>query len=201
MGQGGQHIGGRESIRAVAMTLFAEKGFAATSTREICEKARVTKPALYYHFGNKERLYTGIVFDAFHEYLKELDRAASGDGASQHKFEDVITAIFRFCQCHPEPTRMVFRMALAPEKESPVIDYLEMAEADERLLARMAKDALEAGEISCEPIELAYALIGATRFYMMSFLVTGQPDLTPTLASRLVRLIFHGAGGPLPTDR
>ncbi len=195
MEQVGHHLGGRETIRAVAMTLFAEKGFAATTTREICEKARVTKPALYYHFGNKEQLYTGIVFDAFHDYLKELDRAASGGGSFQEKFVNVITAIFQFCQRQPETTRMVFRMALAPEKESPAIDYVEMAEADERLLARIAEDALDAGEISCEAVELAYALIGATRFYLMSFLVTGQPALTADLASRVVRLILQGAGG------
>jgi len=195
MEQIGHHAGGRETIRAVAMTLFAEKGFAATTTREICEKAGVTKPALYYHFGNKEQLYTGIVFAAFREYVKELDRAASCGGSSQEKFVNVINAIFQFCQRQPETTRMVFRMALAPEKESPAIDYLEMAEADERLLARIAQDGLEAGEVNCNAVDLAYALIGSTRFYLMSFLVTGQPALTADLASRVVRLILRGAGG------
>jgi len=191
----GQHLGGRQTIRTAAMTLFAEKGFAATTTREICEKAGVTKPALYYHFGNKEQLYTGIVFDAFQEYAKELHRAASCGGSLQEKFANVITAIFQFCGREPETTRMVFRMALAPEKESPAIDYVAMAEADERLLADIAKEAVGAGEISCEPVELAYALIGAARFYLMSFLVTGQPALTADLASRVVRLILQGAGG------
>ncbi|RPJ57396.1 MAG: TetR/AcrR family transcriptional regulator [Acidobacteria bacterium] len=195
MEQPGQHLGGRENIRAAAMTLFAEKGFAATTTREICEKARVTKPALYYHFGNKEQLYTGIVFDAFQEYLKELDQAASRSGSYKEKFIKVITAIFQFCERQPETTRMVFRMALAPEKESPAIDYVQMAEADERLLARIANEALDAGEISCEAVDLAYALIGATRFYLMSFLVTGRPELTADLASRVVCLILRGAGG------
>ncbi len=195
MEQAGQHIGGRETIRAVAATLFAEKGFAATSTREICEKAGVAKPTLYYHFGNKEQLYTGIVFDAFQEYLKELDRAASCGGSLQSKFTNVITAIFLFCQRQPETTRMVFRMALAPEKESPAIDYLQIAEADEGLLARIAQEGVNAGQIRCDPVELAFALIGATRFYLMSFLVTGQPALTPDLAFRVVRLILEGAGG------
>jgi len=195
MEQPGQQLGGRKNIRAAAMTLFAEKGFAATTTREICEKARVTKPALYYHFGNKEQLYTGIVFDAFQEYLKELDQAASRSGSYQEKFVEVITAIFQFCERQPETTRMVFRMALAPEKESPAIDYVQMAEADERLLARIAKEALDAGEICCEAVDLANALIGAARFYLMSFLVTGRPALTADLASRVVCLILRGAGG------
>jgi AcrR family transcriptional regulator len=191
----GQHIGGRESIRAVAMTLFAEKGFAATTTREICERARVTKPALYYHFANKEQLYSGIVLDAFQEYLRELDRATSRGGSSQEKFVNVITAIFQFCARQPEATRMVFRMAFAPEKESPVIDYVQMAEADERLLARIAQEGVDAGEINCDAVDLAYALVGSTRFYLMSFLVTGQPALTADLASRVVHLILKGAGG------
>ena len=197
----GHHVGGRDTLRAVAMTLFAEKGFAATTTREICEKAGVTKPALYYHFGNKEQLYTSIVFDAFQQYLAELHRAACCGGTFQEKFANVITAIFLFCRREPETTRMVFRMALAPEKESPAIDYVAIAEADEQLLAGIAKYAVDAGEISCEPIELAFALIGVTRFYLMSFLVTGQPALTADLASRVVRLILSGAGGTTSTNR
>ncbi len=196
MEQLGPHVGGRETIRAVAMTLFSEKGFAATTTREICEKAKVTKPVLYYHFGNKEQLYKGVLFDAFHEYLKELDRAASGHGSCHEKFSRVISTIFHYCRHHPEPTRLVFRMALAPEKESPIVDYVEMAEADERLMARIAQEGVKAGEICCEPGELANALIGVVRFYLMSFLVTGQPALTADLASRVVRLILQGAGQP-----
>ena len=43
----------RDRIRKAAIGLFTEKGYAACSTREICERAGVTKPVLYYHFHSK----------------------------------------------------------------------------------------------------------------------------------------------------
>ncbi len=43
--------------------LFASRGYAATSIREIVEAAGVTKPVLYYHFQSKEGLYRAILGD------------------------------------------------------------------------------------------------------------------------------------------
>jgi AcrR family transcriptional regulator len=45
--------GTRERILAVALTLFADKGYDATSMREIAEQLGITKAALYYHFDSK----------------------------------------------------------------------------------------------------------------------------------------------------
>jgi AcrR family transcriptional regulator len=40
----------RTRIQDVALDLFIEQGYEATSLREIAEKLGVTKAALYYHF-------------------------------------------------------------------------------------------------------------------------------------------------------
>lgn len=51
----------RARILAVALELFAERGFAATSTREVSERLGFTKAALYYHFRTKEDLLDALV--------------------------------------------------------------------------------------------------------------------------------------------
>lgn len=45
----------RQILRA-AMKLFSERGFAATSIRDIAQESGYTNPALYKHFGSKEEL-------------------------------------------------------------------------------------------------------------------------------------------------
>jgi TetR/AcrR family transcriptional regulator, repressor of fatR-cypB operon len=45
----------REILRA-ALTLFSERGLAATSIRDIAEESGYTNPALYKHFAGKEEL-------------------------------------------------------------------------------------------------------------------------------------------------
>ena len=51
----------REQLLDVGRTLFAEKGFDATSVEEIAAKAGVSKPVVYEHFGGKEGLYAVVV--------------------------------------------------------------------------------------------------------------------------------------------
>ncbi len=51
----------RDRIFASALRHFSEKGFAATSLREVSHDAQTTKPMIYYYFGSKEGLYGSIV--------------------------------------------------------------------------------------------------------------------------------------------
>ena len=51
----------RARLLEAATALFAEKGYATTSVREIVARAGVTKPVLYYYFGNKEGLLQAIL--------------------------------------------------------------------------------------------------------------------------------------------
>jgi AcrR family transcriptional regulator len=57
----------RERIQAAALELFAEHGYEKTSLREIAERLKVTKAALYYHFNCKEdivvSLFDGLIAD------------------------------------------------------------------------------------------------------------------------------------------
>ncbi len=43
----------REQLLEVGRSLFAEKGFDATSVEEIAARAQVSKPVVYEHFGGK----------------------------------------------------------------------------------------------------------------------------------------------------
>jgi len=47
------------SQHAAARSLFGRKGYAQTSVDEIAEAARVTKGAVYHHFG-KEALFRAV---------------------------------------------------------------------------------------------------------------------------------------------
>jgi len=75
---GGDQAGGdqagastRERILDVALDLFTDQGFDATSMREIAEQLHISKPAIYYHFASKEEILM-----ALHMRLHEFGKAA-----------------------------------------------------------------------------------------------------------------------------
>ncbi len=53
----------RNRLLDAALVLFAEKGFAKTSTREIAQAAQVNIAAISYYFGDKAGLYRGVFQD------------------------------------------------------------------------------------------------------------------------------------------
>ncbi len=67
----------RARILDVALELIADRGFAATSTREIAERLGVTKAALYYHFRTKDDLLAAIVGPAMSELDALIERVGT----------------------------------------------------------------------------------------------------------------------------
>lgn len=64
-----------QRILTAAEALFAEKGFAATSIREIAGSAGVTKPMVYYYYGSKDDLYGVLLDDALSSFEQLLAKA------------------------------------------------------------------------------------------------------------------------------
>jgi TetR/AcrR family transcriptional regulator len=185
---------GREAIRASAIALFAEKGFAAASTREICERAGVTKPVLYHHFKSKDGLYRRLLEDACEESRRELGAAARRANTARETLVDVFTADFALTRRNPALSLLFFRMLFAPRKEEPAIDYVEMGMEWLRLVAGIVQEGVRRGEMKGRPMEIAEAFLGIHMIYTMSYLLTGKPALGRPLARRIVNLVLEGCG-------
>jgi AcrR family transcriptional regulator len=54
----------RQALVAAALAVFAEKGFAAGSIRDITRRAKANQAAVTYHFGGKEGLYREVLRSA-----------------------------------------------------------------------------------------------------------------------------------------
>ncbi|HEY1740323.1 MAG TPA: helix-turn-helix domain-containing protein, partial [Acidimicrobiia bacterium] len=68
----------RGEILAVASELFTDKGYDATSLREIAERLGITKAALYYHFPSKEDILRALlepIGAIVGELLERLERS------------------------------------------------------------------------------------------------------------------------------
>jgi AcrR family transcriptional regulator len=77
----------REQILQTAVTLFSQRGFKGTTTKEIAKAAGVSEAIIFRHFATKDELYTAI-----------LDNKGCQDGVHRFPWEDndeLIAAIGR----------------------------------------------------------------------------------------------------------
>ncbi len=70
----------RGRLISTARRLFAEKGFAATSTEEILSEAAVSRGALYHHFPSKTDLFQAAFEQVEDELTAQVLQAATEDG-------------------------------------------------------------------------------------------------------------------------
>jgi len=66
-----------EKILLVASKMFAEKGFANVSVRDICRETGTTPPVIYYHFGSKKGLFEAVARKqiSMGDFIRKLSRA------------------------------------------------------------------------------------------------------------------------------
>ena len=179
----------KERIRKAAIALFADKGFAATTTREICEGASVTKPVLYYYFKNKELLFHSLLMDASEESMRLLVRAAQQKGTAREKLINVTAASFALTMCNPKLSMMFLRMVFPSGEDEPGIDCVQIGKEKSRLIAGIVADGIRRGEMRGRPTDVARALVGIHLIYSMSYVLTGGPKLDRKLARRLVDML------------
>jgi len=71
----------REALLEAGAEIFAQRGYAAATVREICDRARANIAAINYHFGDKTGLYAEVLKHALHcaraKYPPHLGTTAS----------------------------------------------------------------------------------------------------------------------------
>ncbi len=79
----------RESIVNVCIRMFAERGFVSTSLDEIGRAAGITKGAIYWHFENKDALFTAILSRIREIWDEEVLQPLSAEGSPRRKLQQL----------------------------------------------------------------------------------------------------------------
>src|SRR6195952_1396247 len=98
----------REQLLDVGRSLFAEKGFEATSIEEIAARASVSKPVVYEHFGGKEGLYA-VVVDREMQALLERINSALTSGHARELVEQAALALLTYIEDETDGFRVLTR--------------------------------------------------------------------------------------------
>jgi len=149
----------RAALSAAARELFTRRGYAATSTTEIVERAGVTRGALYHHFAAKDELFRAVFEQLEDEVTKHVAHEAL---TSTDPLEQLRRGTRAYLDACIDPA--VQRVVLLDGPS--VLGWETWQEIEQRygygLVVAGVEAAIAAGLIAAQPVEaLAHALFGA----------------------------------------
>ena len=86
-----QNISTEEKIKLAATTIFTQKGYAATKTRDIAEMAGINIASLHYYYRSKEKLFSIVVGEAMQQFSSILNDIFLSDISLDLKIKRFVT--------------------------------------------------------------------------------------------------------------
>jgi AcrR family transcriptional regulator len=180
-----------------ALELFSEKGYDATSVREICEAAEITKPTLYHFYGSKEGVYRALVEGTLEDYRRGVGEVVASPGTLGERLSRVVRGHFEYTREHPRLVRFLLALTHNPPSSAPQTDFPRYYAAVVAELGSLVDRAVADGQLAAGPTHVRMLVfMGAISEALHGYLLAGQPQLTPELASTLVETILRGWAAP-----
>ncbi len=196
----------RDAIVAAAAGLFQERGFAATSMQEIADAVGLTRPALYYHFRNKEEVLESLVEKITLKSIRNtllIDVRGSGDPAATLRSMVVTYALWILR--HPQHFAVLSR----DEKELPERARLVQRQGRRELLnayVRVIRNGVSSGRFrAVDPVVTALSMFGmcnATAQWFKADQRLSESQVADTIADLATTMVLRpvSADSQRPTD-
>jgi AcrR family transcriptional regulator len=188
---GAPRSGRRADMVKLAAELFAEKGYRATTVREIADAAGILSGSLYHHFDSKESIGDEILSSFMNEVLADYRTAASA-GSPRAAIEQIVRSTSHTLARH--------RAALAMLQNDwsyfsalPRFAYLRKALNEiEHIWITQLERGIEAGDFRADlDAKLTYRLLRDVLWIPAQWRLAGGFS-TDQVVDAFLRLLFDG---------
>ncbi|SDF73547.1 CerR family C-terminal domain-containing protein [Sporolituus thermophilus] len=153
----------------VATALFAEKGFAAVSIREVAKAAGVNSALIAYYFGNKEGLYRELLETHFSRMADGIAAIAAENLPPHERIIRFANFLLQLHHENPRLIRLATREITNPSScfETIVKKYIER---NYRFLLEAIQEGVATGDFrpDINPGYAALSLAGIINFYFLA---------------------------------
>ncbi|MEU5433418.1 TetR/AcrR family transcriptional regulator [Streptomyces sp. NPDC020719] len=132
-------------LLVAAVEAFAERGYHATTTRDIAGRAGMSPAALYIHYKTKEELLHRISRIGHDKALEILETAAGADGTAAERLTDAVRSFVRWHAGHHMTARVV-QYELDALGEAHRAEIVELRRRSDAAVRRILNEGVAAGE-------------------------------------------------------
>ena len=179
----------REQLLDVGRSLFAHRGFDATSVEEIALQAGVSKPVVYEHFGGKEGLYAVVVDREMSTLLDAITGALTSSGKPRELLEGAALALLDYIESSSDGFRILVRDSPVAQSTGTFASLISDAASQvEHIMVNQFK--LRGFDPKHAPM-YAQMLVGMVALTGQWWLDERKPDKA-VVAAHLVNLAYNG---------
>ena len=179
----------RAQLVEIGRRVFAERGYEAASVEEIADRAKVSKPIVYEHFGGKEGLYAVIVDREVEHIVASIESAVSS-GTPRERLDGAALAFMTYVQERPDGFAVLLRDAPPSKRggEMPALMY-DLADRVGGIFSEIFRTA--GYDAKAAPI-YAHALVGMVAFVGQWWTEAPKPPAAEAVASHIAALAWMG---------
>lgn len=178
----------RAQLVEIGRQVFAELGYDAASVEEIADRAGVSKPIVYEHFGGKEGLFAVVVDREMESVVHRITEAIS-HGLPRERLERAALEFLRYVEESPDGFAVLSRNAPIPSRGSGMWSLLN--EVASRVQDVFASEFRKAGFDRKAAAIYAQALVGMVTFVGQWWTEARKPPVE-VVAKHLVALAWMG---------
>ncbi|WP_112468937.1 TetR/AcrR family transcriptional regulator [Streptomyces triticisoli] len=197
-GNSGSHR--RAQLLGIAAELFATRGYAETTVRDIADEAGILSGSLYHHFSSKEAMLDEIL-RGFLEQLLERFTAIEKEGESPKGIFDELIA-YSFATIHAQPYAVaLYQNESAALARQPGFAYVdEIGKKNEELWLRVLRAGQKSGVFRTDiDVELAYRFIRDTVWASVRWYRPGGRYKSEAVAEQYLSMLYGGLVVGRPT--
>ncbi len=189
-GAGGE---ARERLLSGATALFASKGYAATTVREIVERAGVTKPVLYYYFRSKEGIYLDLMREPFSEFAALVEEAVLESGSARDRLFRLCLMAYDIFIENLDAARVMYSIYYGPPQGAPFIDFDAYHRRFQEAVLQVLREGIRDSEFRRVDLHDAmWAVIGAVNVAMEVELCHPPQSLGRDGVRRVLETVLEG---------
>jgi AcrR family transcriptional regulator len=178
----------KHRIEAAALHLFAQKGVAETSVRDIAAAAGVSDGALYRHFPSKDELVRALFAARYGELARVLGQLAGG-GSFATRLRALVHGL---CGLHDREPDVFNFMLVVQHEQLPRYDNRAGSPVDG--LRALIRAGIADGELPEQDPDLATAIVMGIIVQPATFKLYGRitgpmGELAPSLAAACLRAL------------
>ena len=184
-------VDARERLLAAALEQFARRGYSATSVRELCEAAGVTKPVLYYYFKSKEGLYQQLMEESYSHYESILAELTSFSGNARELVIHFCTGLYSSYTRQLPFVKLCYSVYYGTPQGAPHFDLTQYYDRLLNVLAGFVEQGIARGEIKSGNVQdIVWTLMACLNITIEEQLCHNEPRVNADSMTRMLDLVF-----------